>query len=442
MIVTRYGKIKGKKENGYTVYRGIPYAQPPVGSLRWKAPQEIQGWDGIFEAKSFRNACMQSPVMLPPTDKDFYSNSAYDRPFSEDCLYLHIWVPDHSNQEKMPVAFWIHGGAYLGGWGSEMEFDGKEYCEKGIIFVSFEYRCNVFGFLTHPWLNAENEKNISGNYGILDQIAALKWVYENIECFGGDPNQITVFGQSAGAMSTQVLVSSPLSKGMIHRAIMQSGGSYGGGIQSNLSMKDSEKFGEIYVELLGAHSIEELREMSAEKIISVLGNFVEKTAGMGDGMFKLIPNIDGYVLTDTYENIIDSGQIANIPYMLGTTKNDILVTSEMLQKNRFSDLYQGCINFSLKLEEIGFKPAYVYYFTHDLPGDNYGAWHSSELWYMFNTMDRCWRPWEEEDYQLRNKMIDYWTNFIKYGKPDGISKNTQTAWQACTKANRYIQELK
>lgn len=444
MVITKYGSIEGIKREDYTEYRGIPYAKAPIGELRWKEPQEMEPWEGVLQAVDFRNACIQDPPAMEPTDKDFYSDPHYKRPYSEDCLYLHIWVPNKIENKKLPVAFWIHGGAYLGGCGSEMEFDGRAYCRHSIILVSIEYRCNVFGFLAHPWLSEENERSISGNYGMLDQIAALKWVYENIEAFGGDKDKITVLGQSAGAMSVQALISSPLSAHMICGAIMQSGGSYGSGLLTDLPMEQAEKYGMIYVELLHARSLEELRKMSAEQIMAVLGEFIQKTAGMGRGMFKFIPNIDGYVLTNTYDKRIDDKKIPRIPYMLGTTKNDILVTKEMLEKHDFSELYKGCIAFSLKLEEIGYDPAYVYYFTRNLPGDNYGAWHSADLWYMFDTMDRSWRPWTERDYRLRDKMIKYWTNFIKYGDPNGDYNNgTEDIrhWKKCTKQNPYIEEL-
>lgn len=445
MVETEYGKICGVEHETYTEYRGIPYAKAPVGELRWKAPREPEPWTGIMEAVNFANTCMQDPPSMQPTDRDFHSNPQYERPFSEDCLYLNIWVPKYRTEEKMPVMFWIHGGAYLGGSASEIEFDGKSFCEHGIILVSIEYRCNVFGFLAHPWLSAENQWNASGNYGMLDQIAALKWVYKNIEAFGGDPERITAAGQSAGAMSVQALVSSPLSKHMIHGAIMQSGGSYAGGILTDLTVREAEKYGTVYTDILGVESVQELRTMPAEKILSALGPFIGRTMGMGKGMFKLIPNIDGCVLTDTYDHLIEQGQLPKIPYMLGTTANDILVTEQMAAEGKFSELYKGCIRFGQKMHELGSEPVYVYYFTRKLPGDQYGAWHSAELWYMFDTMDRCWRPWEQQDYDLRDRMVAYWTNFVKCGDPNGdgnccILQNLEK-WKPCEDPQLYVQQL-
>lgn len=318
----------------------------------------------------------------------------------------------------------------MGGYSSEMEFDGKAYCERGVILVSVEYRCNVFGFLAHPWLSAENERHISGNYGILDQIAALNWVYENIEAFGGDPDNITVFGQSAGAMSVQTLVSTGLTGNRVAKAIMQSGGSYGSGLHKKITLEEQEKFGMVFAEIMEADNLEELRAKSSEEIRRKIGPFMQKALGDKRGPMSifLTPTVDGYLLEDGYYELMDAGKIKDIPYMLGSTKNDIMVTTEMVKNGVFSPLYQGCIGFSRKLEELGRNPAYVYYFTRDLPGDSYGAWHSCELWYMFGTMERCWRPWEEKDREISSQMLDYWTNFMKTGNPNGTEEET---WSPC-----------
>lgn len=428
IVETRYGKIEGIDRGSYIEYRGVPYAKPPVGDLRWRAPQEPEPWEGVYQAADFRNRCVQEDYLSPPYDKDFYSHPDFIRPMDEDCLYLHIWAPKDTGEGGLPVAFWIHGGAFLGGSGSELEFDGKAYCERGVILVSVEYRCNVYGFLAHPWLSAEDERHVSGNYGILDQIAALKWVYENIGAFGGDKDNITAFGQSAGAMSVQTLVSTRLTGNQIAKAILQSGGSYGGGLHRDIPLKEQEGYGEIFAEVMGAKSLEELRAKTTEEIQSAMGAFMGKAMPAAKGLF-LTPTLDGYVLEGGYYELMDAGKIRDIPYMLGTTKDDILVTPEMTEKGEFSELYQGCIAFSRKLEELGRKPAYVYYFTRDLPGDSYGAWHSSELWYMFGTLDRCWRPWEERDVTLSGRMLDHWTDFMKTGNPNGTGEEV---WKPCT----------
>lgn len=438
MVETKYGKIEGVDQGNYIEFRGIPYAKPPVGELRFRAPEEPEAWTGVYEAKEFGSRCVQEDFLQPPWDKDFYSNPEFFRPVSEDCLYLHIWAPKESAEKKLPVAFWLHGGGFLGGFSSELEFDGKAYCERGVILVSVEYRCNIFGFLAHPWLTEENEKRISGNYGILDQIAALKWVYENIEAFGGDRNNITVFGQSAGAMSVQTLVSTGLTGNMISKAILQSGGSYGGGLHRDITLKEQERYGEIFTEILNVKNLKELREKTTEEIRAAAGTWLERTIPEANGLF-LTPTMDGCVLENTYYGLMDQGKIKDIPYLLGTTKNDILVTPEMAANGELSELYKGCIAFSQKLEELGRKPAYVYYFTRDLPGDDQGAWHSCELWYTFGTLERCWRPWEEQDYELSRRMLDYWVNFMKTGNPNGEGL---AEWEPCTKENPVVFELK
>lgn len=441
IVETKYGKIEGVDKGSYIEYRGVPYAKPPVGELRWREPQEPEPWEGVYQAVDFKNRCVQEDHLTPPYDRDFYSNPDFFRPGGEDCLYLQIWAPKdaagHAASNRLPVAFWIHGGAFLGGFSSELEFDGKAYCDRGVILVSVEYRCNIFGFFAHPWLTAESGRGISGNYGILDQIAALKWVYENIGAFGGDCSNITVFGQSAGAMSVQTLVSTELTGNTIAKAILQSGGSYGGGLHRDIPLKEQEQYGELFAEILHAGSLEELRARTTEEIQSAMGEFMEKALPLAKGLF-LTPTWDGYVLDGGYYELMDAGKIKDIPYMLGTTGDDILVTPEMKEKGEFSELYQGCIAFSRKLEELGRAPAYVYYFTRNLPGDEFGAWHSSELWYMFGTLDRCWRPWEDRDRRLSARMLDYWVNFMKTGDPNGEGAKV---WKPCTKEEPEVFEL-
>lgn len=434
MVKTKFGTIAGVDMGDYTVYRGIPYAKPPVGGLRWKAPQSPDPFDGVYQAVDFRNKCVQAEGSSPPWDRDFYDDPSFDRPMSENCLYLHIWAP--KNAKNCPVAFWIHGGAFLGGYGSEKEFDGAAYCRRGVIFVSIEYRCNLFGYLAHPWLTEES--GLSGNYGTLDQIDALNWVYENIEAFGGDPHNITVFGQSAGAMSVQTLVSSPLTGNQIAKAILQSGGSYGTGFHRDISLAEQEEIGVLFSEILGVENLEEMRAVPAQEIFAAMGPLMEKAAASGHepGLF-LVPTIDGALLTDGYYSLMDQGKFKDIPYMLGCTKDDMTMPPEPEKKSEGA-LYAGSVAFSRKLEELGRDPAYIYCFTRDLPGDELGAWHSSELWYMMGTLDRCWRPWTQGDRDLSERMLDYWTNFMKTGDPNGSGL---PAWKPCGGEEAYVMEL-
>ncbi|MDO5424575.1 MAG: carboxylesterase family protein [Eubacteriales bacterium] len=436
-IQTTYGKLTGIDHGSYLEYRGVPYAQPPIGELRWKAPQPPKPWEGVRHADTYPPCCMQPPQQDSLYRKEFYENPDFNRIPSEDCLYLNIWTPKEPGEHPFPVAFWIHGGAFLHGYATELEFDGAEYAKRGVILVSVEYRCNLFGFLAHPWLSQENERGISGNYGILDQIAALDWVAENIAAFGGDPKNITVFGQSAGAMSTQTLLTSKLAKGNIAKAILQSGGAYQGGLSRDMPLRTQESYGEIFAELAGASSLSELRALPAERILELMGPFFEKVFPLSKGLF-LVPVQDGYVLDCGYDEAIAQGMLPDIPLMLGTTKDDLMVTKEMQEKNEFSALYKGCIAWAGQRQHQGSSPTWVYYFTRDLPGDDSGAFHSSELWYMFGTLGRCWRPMEERDYRLSSEMLDYWTNFMKYGNPNGDGLET---WEPCDADSAGIKEF-
>lgn len=443
VITTQKGKIRGCVENGCLVFKGIPYAKPPVGALRWRAPQETESWEGVYEASRFSCKAVQGEQNVGFYGKEFYADPAYAAKIGEDCLYLNIWAPEEAAaagagaEAGLPVAFWIHGGAFMSGYGSEQEFDGAAYAKRGVILVTINYRLNVYGFLAHPWLREESESGVSGNYGILDQIAALKWVYENIGAFGGDPDNITIFGQSAGAMSVQTLLSSDLTGSMIAKAILQSGGSYGKGIHRDMPLREAEEYGEKFVELTGAKDLAELRAMSVQELEKPLGQMMEEAFTSGKGLF-LVPNIDGYVLKQGYNATIDERKLKHIPYLIGSTKNDIMVTKEELAAGRKGTLYEGCMAFSHKMEELWKEPSYVYYFSRQMPGDDEGAFHSSELWYMFGTVKRCWRPLTEADEKLSGRMLDYWTNFMKKGDPNGTGL---PEWKPCGKADPFVMEF-
>lgn len=442
MIKVSQGLLEGVSCDGYVVFKGVPYAKPPVGELRWKAPESIEGWEGIYRADHFSNIEYQE---LPVKDhpfmgrfyKEFYSNPDFVPEMSEDCLYLNIWMPEHAEDEKLPVAFWIHGGGFAGGYSSELEFDGEAYCKRNVILVTIEYRTGIFGFLAHPWLDAENERGISGNYGTLDQIAALKWVYENIAAFGGDPDNITIFGQSAGCMSTQVLVSSELTGNIPAKAILQSGTCCKENFLYTPTLQEEEDTGKLFTECAGVTNIEELRSMTPDEILLATKKLDAQTWKMGKGLV-LVPNVDGYILKDTVYEIWKKGEIKKIPYMTGCVTNDLGSTPEEIKEKKPGLLMRESAAWSLKCEELGL-PSYVYYFSHELPGDDWGSSHSSELWYTFGTLKRCWRPMEESDYQLSNDMLDYWTSFMKTGKP---SCEASGEWIPYTANNPFVKEFK
>ena len=436
---TENGMVRGIEaaDPRITAFKGIPFAAPPVGENRWRAPQPAADWEGVREAYRFAPISMQS---IPGLGTDIYCREWHVDPqidMDEDCLYLNIWTPAGEAGEKLPVAFWIHGGAFLQGYSHEVEFDGEAYCRRGVVLVSINYRLGVFGFLAHPWLEeqaGQGGRRISGNYALLDQIAALRWVRENIAAFGGDPGNITVFGQSAGCMSVQALVSTPLTEDWIAKAIFQSASGYKS-MMGTHTMEEAKKAGEEFVQLTGAADLEELRAIPAGELLEMQKAFLERRQGMG---LCFGPTIDHYILDGDCDTLLERGEMKDIPYMMGSTAQDLGTTPQMRETGERGGLYYGCVGLSHKLEELGRRPGYVYYFTRSPLGDDAGAFHSSELWYMFGTLERSWRPKEEGDYALSGRMLDAWTEFMKCGDPEG---GKEGAWRPCTKEDPYVQIL-
>ncbi len=463
IVQTKYGYVRGAWGNDQTitVFRGIPYAAAPVGSLRWKAPQPPKAWEGVRDALEFGPRAWQ-PDRDDPEDlykKEFYGNRVMN---SEDCLYLNIWTPCAEPGNKFPVMLWIHGGALHGGYGFEPPFDGEAFCKKGVILVTFNYRLGILGFFASSQLSSESEQHVSGNYGYMDQMAALKWVKENIQGFGGDPDNITVFGQSAGAGSVMALVTSPLVQGDISKAIFQSGlflYSFGQSMLPMGTLDQMEILGDDYITAAGCRDIDELRKLSFEQLMDVPG------IGFG-GRFAFAPCVDGYMFTEKPAEAILAGHYPDIPYMVGNNLNEGDVgrveikgleafrkTAESCFKDQAEDFMlmsnvktQEDINKAVADMNMFYlstrlfanvqlknnrKPAYIYSFNRQLPGSEDGAFHSAELWYVFGTLSRCWRPMTGGDYELSEKMVSYWTNFAKAGDPNG---DGLPIWDAYTKA--------
>lgn len=457
----------------YTLFKGIPYAKPPIGEYRWKAPADPEPWEGVRRCNIF------SPVSIQRKQDfgQFYQKEFFpvNVPMREDCLYLNIWTPSLSGDEKFPVMMWIHGGGFIAGYGHEMEFDGEAFCKRGVILVTINYRLGILGNLAHPDLSKMSHNNVSGNYGILDQIQALKWISKNIAAFGGDPGNVTIFGQSAGGMSVQALISSPLSKGLFHKAIVQSAG----GIETlggNLTLEEAEKTGTMLCEKAGK-SIHELMRLPAEELHDIT---YAVRLSLDKGLtFK--PIEDGYVLTENPGDAVAYGRQHDVAYMTGSVSGDGILFNALLwglpvkTKNEFERLvrmkYHSQADQYLKLfnvqsdanldtvqshiaravslipprswakahNRMGRKPAYIYYFDRDIPGEDHpGAFHSSELWYIFGTLARCWRPMQVFDYKLSLIMTDYWTNFAKYGEPNGEGL---PLWPPFTKESPYTMVM-
>lgn len=404
------GKVKGVETTleGVYVYKGIPYAAAPVGELRWKAPQPVTPWKGVKLADTFGAPSLQEKHQPGGYTSEFFFEG--DPEFSEDCLYLNVWTKAPGEKDrKLPVALWIHGGAYTAGWGWEPEMDGKVWASKDVVLVTFNYRLGVFGFLAHPFLSEENEHHVSGNYGLLDQIAALKWVHNNIAAFGGDPDNITIVGQSAGAGSVKNLVSSPMTGDLIKKAVIQSGG--GVTDRPMLQATGLEKIAENNKRIFdwaGYDTIEKMRNASAEDIFNINRRYREET-GKWNGI-QTSPIVDGWVSPQSFDDAAREGKIKDIPYMIGFTLDDMGVLTEGI------DLF-------CELRNKAGKAVYAYQFARPLPDDvagshdMKGAFHSSELWYTFKSLDRSDRPFTRADYELAEHMSNCWTNFFKSGNP-------------------------
>ena len=415
-ITCKYGRIEGIERGSYSIFLGIPYAKPPAGPLRWHRPVPPEPWEGVYSATRFPNRSMQELHEDPFYDKEFYGDAVYQTPVSEDSLYLNIWTPARQCGEKLPVAFWIHGGAFMGGFGHEKEFDGEAYCRRGVILVTVNYRLGPLGFLAHPWLTAEAAAEggpaVSGNYGILDQIAALTWVRENIAAFGGDPDNITVFGQSAGGMSTQTLLSSPLTRGMIAHAILQSCV----GLSYDHDLSSAEALGLQFAANAGVDSLEAMRALTPEQVFAAAGPII--MAGFPKMELPYTPILDGWVLTEGYDEAMNGGGTHPIPTIVGSNLNDIATERESVKRGERGKVYAGSLAWAEAQRSRG-RPVWLYDFQRQLPGDGEGAFHSAELWYMFGTHPRCWRPMTAGDRALSEHMLDYWTNFCRTGDPNG-----------------------
>lgn len=419
------GQVQGVETTipGVIAYKGIPYAAAPIGELRWKAPQPVTPWEGVKIADTYGAPCIQ-PKHRPEeayTSEFFFDG---DPEFSEDCLYLNVFTKYPGQKDKkLPVAMWIHGGGYVAGWGWEPEMDGVEWANRDVVLVTFNYRLGVYGFLTHPLLTQESHYGVSGNYGIMDQIACLNWIHDNIAQFGGDPDNITIFGQSAGAGSVKALVSSPLTGNLIKKAVIQSGGGVSETPRPATPLEQVSQAAKEVLDWGGYDTLEKMRAASVEELQALQARYMEENkryAPLSSGSV-----IDGYVNVMSFDQAAKEGKIKNIPYMIGYTLNDMGSFSAHEAVDRFCSL-----------REAAGIPAYSYEFVRILPDNPQGthalkgAFHSSELWYTFKSLGNSDRPMTPGDYDLAEKMITCWTNFVKTGDPgEGWKPNTAASHQ-------------
>ena len=436
------GSVAGSAKDGINRFLGIPYAAPPIGDRRWRAPQPPQRWSGIRQATSFAPVCRQTAPWI--TERQ-----------SEDCLYLNIWAPAGSRGGKLPVMVWIHGGGFFGGSGSQPIYDGTRLGRRGVIVVTLNYRLGVFGFFAHPELTARD--HVIGNQGLLDQIAALRWIKRNISAVGGDPDRVTIMGESAGGISVAVLTSSPLAAGLFQRAISESGND---GVP--LTIKEAPDFGRAAAEATGAAlgrrvgrpSLAQLRQMPAEDLLRQ--PWAPRTT------------LDGSLIREDMTTTYRSRRANRVPLLVGWNSNEgvdlapeILETNELTAGNyrtlvskllrrapsaaflqaypaaddrearssleRFTTDWWGWRMWAwAKLhQQYGGEPAYVYYFVH-WPAEprttcGYGckAGHGAEIRFAFDQLDQDDRAWRSDDRELSDQMATYWTNFAKSGDPNG-----------------------
>ena len=469
-ISTSNGIIEGEFDTKTNIqtFKGIPFAQPPVGDLRWKAPQAVLNWTGVKQTKKFGPRAMQSNIF---GDMGFRSDG-----ISEDCLYLNVWSPAKSANEKLPVLVYFYGGGFAAGDGSENRYDGENMAKKGIVTLTVNYRLGIWGFFSHPELTKESPNHASGNYGFLDQNAALKWVQANIAQFGGDPKRVTIAGESAGSISVSAQMASPLSKNLIAGAIGESGGSFYPTL-APIPLAEAEKTGFDFGQKIGAKSLKELRAMSTLELY-------QKSIGTSMGIFKT--TVDGYFLPKSLPEIFEAKQQAMVPLLLGWNSEEMNYHALGIGKELNNEIYIQKIKelyrdkapevlqlYPAETPEITEQSAsdlagdrfiaystwkwfdlhrknssqavYRYYFSKSRPemrDQNVeaglaggvikkemnapkapkpkGAVHSAEIEYaMGNLSTNKDYAWTQDDYKVSETMMNYFANFIKTGNPNG-----------------------
>jgi para-nitrobenzyl esterase len=464
-VRTASGTVEGavSADANVRTFKGIPFAAPPVGSLRWRPPQSEPSWNGVRKATEFGARCMQGRI---------YEDMVFRDPGpSEDCLYLNVWTPATSAEARLPVMVWIYGGGFQAGSASEPRQDGENLAKKGVVIVSLNYRLGIFGFFSHPELTKESPHHASGNYGLLDQVAALEWVHKNIAAFGGDPENVTIFGESAGSISVSAQMASPLSKGLLKHAIGESGAVFML-TPRTASVQETEKTGVDFTKSLGASTLQHLRAMPADQLLAA--TLKDRTA-----RYRFWPNVDGYFFPENPSRIYAAGKQAHLALLAGWNADEQDYTGffgkqQASKENygakvraeygRHSDellkLYSGNSEKQVKESardlasdqfiaystwkwldmqaQTGKSPVYRYRFEQVPPmptGEpNRGAYHSADIEYVFETLDWKHLPWTADDRKLSDTISSYWTNFAKTGNPNGPGL---PEWPGYSKADRY-----
>jgi para-nitrobenzyl esterase len=477
-VKVEQGLVQGTSEDGLTVYRGIPFAAPPVGDLRWKAPQPAAKWEGVKQTTKFAPSPIQSMGMGGPGGG---SGS------SEDCLYLNIWTPAKSAGDRIPVLVWIYGGGFSGGSTSDRNYSGENLAKKGVVLVSIAYRVGQMGFFAHPELTAESPNHSSGNYGLLDMIAGLQWIQKNIAAFGGNPDKVTIFGESAGGIAVSMLCASPLAKGLFHGAISQSGGSFGPPRPTtfpgeNLKrLADAEQAGLDFAKNAGVSSIAELRKLTPEQLSGGRGGAPSARGGGASGGRSggmSWPIIDGYVIPDDQYKLYEAGKFNDTPILVGYNSDEGASfspppTSEDYiagVKSRYGKFADDLIKaypagtgtppktardlardaafgwqtwiWARLQSKMGKSSAYYYYFDQHLeypagsPQADRGSPHGADVPYVFmHLATGRGGQTSTTDQAISEAMATYWTNFAKYGHPNGEGVPN---WPAFSDANPMV----
>lgn len=439
--LTESGALEGTRKQGMTRYLGVPFAAPPLGALRWRESQRAASWKGTRKSQTFAPACPQNGVSMPgeaPTTTN------------EDCLYLNIWTPARTAGKRLPVLVWIHGGGYTNGSTAMPLYSGDKLASRGIVVVTIAYRLGPLGFLAHPELAAESANKSSGNYGLLDQIAALAWIQRNIAAFGGDPGRVTIAGQSAGSMAVSILMASPLAKGLFHQAIGQSGGLFEPvQLAPHYLLQNAEGDGKEYVASLGASSIAALRQRPVADLLGGKAGRISHPV-IGDRVLPVSP-YEAFV-SGSYNNVsllagfnaeearalVDVSRIgsatfaADIERSFGALPPPLMsgyphTTDEQARQARLDferDLRFGWDMWSWARLQAKRGSAYLYYFEKAPPfpkgsvRQGWGASHFAELWYMFDHLDQENWDWSARDRALAQTMAQYWANFVHSGDPN------------------------
>lgn len=408
-IETPCGRIRGTscRRPGVIAFKGVRYAR----AGRWEYPEVVTHWDGIYDATRY-GACSYQPRAFyneaEVPEKAFYYNEfrkGETYTYSEDCLFLNVWTPETATPEsRLPVIVYIHGGGFTGGCGHEKHFDDPVWPTRGVVAVTINYRLGPMGFLCLPELTVE--AGHTGNYGLYDQTAALRWVQNNISAFGGDPQNVTVMGQSAGAMSIQMLCVSPLTDGLFARAVMSSGGGVSRVMNFSGRPEKSYSFWESVMEKAGCSTLSEFRSLEPEALFRAWQEVKKERPLM---LLAASPCVDGLLIPVSARDAAAKGEQKNIPYMTGSTSQDVMPPM----------MYGMARNWCILQSKQGNQPSYAWFFDRQLPGDDHGAWHSSDLWYWFGTLENCWRPMTKKDRDLSRQMSGYLTNFARTGNPNG-----------------------